>query len=297
MSTFLQLFVQGIALGSIYALIALGFTVVLMAGIINFAQGSFMLVGAYVVSWLTINMKFPFILAVVVGIGVTAAVGVAFEQFLLRRMSARPIFTVIMITLGVDIILRVLSSVFWGYDERGNGDPFGLSGFSAGDVHFSWDDIATVIVTAILLLLFFLFFKYTKYGVAMRAAALDREAAAAVGISLPQVYILTWVLVGLLATLGGVFLAASPRVLDPSLGASAFRAFPAVILGGVGSPSGSVVGGLLLGLIEVLVSGYQNQYFPWLGSGFNEVASYVVLLLVLLVRPYGLFGKKEVERV
>lgn len=297
MTTFLQLTVQGIALGSIYAMIGLGFTVVLMAGVINFAQGSFMLVGAYIVSWLAVDMKLPFLLAIVIGVGLTAALGVAFEQLLLQRMSARPVFTVIMITLGVDIILRVITSAIWGYNERTNGDPFGLSGFVTNGVHFSWSDIWTVIVTLILLVIFFLFFKYSKYGVAMRAAATDREAAAAVGISLTQVYVLTWVLVGLLATIGGVFLAASPRVLDPTLGFTALRAFPAVILGGVGSPVGAVLGGLILGLVEVLVSGYQNQYFPWLGNGFNQVATYVVLLIVLLVRPYGLFGKKEVERV
>jgi branched-chain amino acid transport system permease protein len=296
-STFLQLLVQGIALGSIYALIALGFTVVLMAGVVNFAQGAFMLLGAYVVSWLSVDMSVPFLVAILVGIVATAGLGVAFEQLFLRRMTTRPVFTLIMVTLGLDIIIRVFIAAIWGYDERANGDPFTLSsGFNVGDIHFNWGDITIVIVTFILLLIFFAFFKYTKYGVAMRAAALDREAAAAVGISLPQIYFLTWVMLGVLATLGGVFLASVPRTLDVSLESAALRAFPAVILGGLGSSVGAVVGGLLMGLIEVLVAGY-NHDFPWLGSGFNQVATYVVLLLVLLVRPYGLFGKKEVERV
>jgi branched-chain amino acid transport system permease protein len=296
-STFLQLLVQGIALGSIYALIALGFTVVLMAGVVNFAQGAFMLLGAYVVSWLSVDMSVPFLVAILVGIVATAGLGVAFEQLFLRRMTTRPVFTLIMVTLGLDIIIRVFIAAIWGYDERANGDPFTLaSGFNAGDIHFNWGDITIVIVTFILLLIFFTFFKYTKYGVAMRAAALDREAAAAVGISLPQIYFITWVMLGVLATLGGVFLASVPRTLDVSLESAALRAFPAVILGGLGSSVGAVVGGLLMGLIEVLVAGY-NHDFPWLGSGFNQVATYVVLLLVLLVRPYGLFGKKEVERV
>ena len=301
MTTFLQLVVQGIALGSIYALIALGFTVVLLAGVVNFAQGSFMLLGAYMVSWLAIDVGLPFLLSIVIGVGVTAVFGIAFEQLLLRRLSSRPVFTVIMITLGLDIILRVATSAIWGYDQRRNGDPFGLSGFFVGDapnqVRFNWADIWIVIVTFVLLGLFFAFFKFTKYGVAMRATATDREAAAIVGISLSQVYIITWVVTGLLATVGGVFLASSPRVLDTSLGFVALRAFPAVILGGLGSAGGAVAGGLILGLVEVLVAGYNQQYFPWLGSGFNQVATYVVLLLVLLVRPYGLFGKKEVERV
>ncbi len=298
MSTFLQLIVQGIALGSIYALIALGFTVVLLAGVVNFAQGSFMLLGAYVVSWLAVDMQVPFLLAVAGGILVTVLLGVAFEQLFLRRMAARPVFTLIMITLGLDTILRVITSAIWGYDPRRNGDPFTLStGFNVGEVHLNWGDITIVIVTFILLGLFFAFFKYTKYGVAMRAAALDREAAAAVGISLSQVYILTWTVAGVLATIGGVFLASVPRSLDTTLGFTALRAFPAVILGGLGSPVGAVVGGVIMGVVEVLVAGYNQQYFPWLGSGFNQVSTYVVLIIVLLVRPYGLFGKKEVERV
>ena len=298
MGTFLQLIVQGIALGSIYAMIALGFTVVLLAGVINFAQGSFMLFGAYVVSWLAVDMQIPFIIAILIGIAATVILGVGFEQLFLRRMTARPFFTIIMITIGLDTIIRVITADIWGYDARRNGDPFTLSsGFNLGEVHFNWGDITIVVVTFILLGIFFTFFKYTKYGVAMRAAALDRGAAAAVGISLPQVYILTWGVAGALATIGGVFLASVPRTLDTSLGFTALRAFPAVILGGLGSSVGAVVGGLIMGLVEVLVAGYNQQYFPWLGSGFNEVATYVVLLVVLLVRPYGLLGKKEVERV
>jgi branched-chain amino acid transport system permease protein len=298
MVTFLQLLVQGVALGCVYALIALGFTVVLQAGVINFAHGSFMLLGAYIVSWLAVDLKIPFVVALALGAAVIALLGVAFEQSVLRRMASRPVFTVIMITLGLDIILRIITSGIWGYDPRpSNGDPFGLEGFNVGDLRLNWSDIAIVITTLILLALIFAFFKYTRYGIAMRAVATDHEAAAAIGISLPQIYAITWAIAGVVATLGGVFLAASPRTLDTTLGIVALRAFPAIILGGLGSTTGAVVGGLILGLLEVLVAGYQNTLFPWLGTGFNRVAAYVVLLIVLLVRPYGLFGQKEVERV
>jgi branched-chain amino acid transport system permease protein len=298
MVTFLQLLVQGIALGCVYALIALGFTVVLQAGVINFAHGSFMLLGAYIVSWLAVDLKIPFVVALALGAVVIALLGVAFEQSVLRRMASRPVFTVIMITLGLDIILRIITSGIWGYDPRpSNGDPFGLEGFNVGDLRLNWADIAIVMTTLILLALIFAFFKYTRYGIAMRAVATDHEAAAAIGISLPQIYAITWAIAGVVATLGGVFLAASPRTLDTTLGIVALRAFPAIILGGLGSTTGAVVGGLILGLLEVLVAGYQNTLFPWLGTGFNRVAAYVVLLIVLLVRPYGLFGQKEVERV
>ncbi len=297
MTTFLQLSVAGFALGCVYALIALGFTIVLLAGVVNFAQGSFMLLGAYTVSWLAIELKLNFILAIVLGAALTALTGIAFEQFVLRRMSARPVFTIIMITLGLDIIMQIAIMGIWGYDQRpNNGDPFGLSSFNVGEINFRWADIWTVATTIVLLVVFFLFFKYSKFGVAMRATAIDHEAAAAIGISLPQVFLITWAIAGLVATVGGVFLAASPRSLDADLGLSAFRAFPAIILGGLGSTVGAVAGGLILGMVEVLVGGYENN-FPFVGQGFHSVASFVVLLLVLLVRPYGLFGKKEVERV
>ncbi len=301
MTTFLQLSVQGIALGCIYALIALGFTVVLNAGVINFAQGSFMLVGGYVVSWLVLSMNVPFLLALPISIIVVALIGMGFERFVLRPMTARPVFTLIMITLGLDIIMRVITVLVFGYDQRTNGDPFGLSGENIGEIRINWADVWIVISTMILLIIFFVFFKFTKYGIAMRATAIDHEAAAAVGINLPLIYMITWAITGLVATIGGVFLAAAPRVLDSNLGFTALRALPAIILGGLGSTVGAVLGGLILGLVEVLISGYvgtgPNQVMGFLGIGFHQVATYVLLLVVLLVKPYGLFGKKEVERV
>jgi branched-chain amino acid transport system permease protein len=206
-----------------------------------------------------------------------------------------------MLTISLDIIMRVLSVLAFGYEPRSNGDPWQLSGFSIGDIRFNWADIWTLITTLVLLILFFSFFKYSKYGIAMRAVALDNEVAAMVGISLNQVYMITWIITGLVATLGGVFLAASPRVLDANLGFTAFRAFPALILGGLGSTVGAVVGGLILGMAEIMASTYigtaHNQFFGFLGNGFYTIISYVVLLIVLLIRPYGLFGKKEVDRV
>ena len=301
MTTFLQLTVQGLALGCIYALIALGFTVVLMAGVINFAQGSFMLVGAYLVSWMVLQMNVPFLVALPIAIAGVALIGIVFERFILRRLTARPVFVIIMLTLSLDIIMRVLAVLAFGYEPRANGDPWELSGFDIGSIRINWADVWTLITTLILLIIFFIFFKYSKYGIAMRATAIDNEAAAIVGISLSQVYMITWIITGLVATLGGVFLAASPRVLDANLGFTAFRAFPAIILGGLGSTVGAVVGGLILGLAEVLASGYigtvPNQYFGFLGNNFYTIVSYIVLLVVLLIRPYGLFGKKEVERV
>jgi branched-chain amino acid transport system permease protein len=298
MTTFLQLGFAGLALGAIYALIAIGFAIIYKASrVINFAQGELLLVGAYLISSFTLDWKIPFVLAVAFALAITAGIGVLFQRVVLSRMVGRPVFAIVMITIGLDIILRSLVTVRWGYDVRLVGDPWGSSGFSAGGVRFDWVAILTIGATAMVVALLFLFFRYSRYGVAIRATALDQEAALAVGIRVSTVYALAWAIAAVVATIGGLFLAGYPRNLDPTAGFVALRAFPAIIVGGLDSTLGALVGGLLIGLIEVLTAGYQPQFAPWLGKNFYAVAAYVVMLGVLLVRPYGLFGTPEVERV
>jgi branched-chain amino acid transport system permease protein len=297
-TTFLQLTFSGFALGCIYALVALGFTIIYKASrVINFAQGELLLVGAYLISSFSLDWKLPFLVAVAGAVAITAGIGVLFERVILRRMIGRPTFSIVMITIGLDIVLRSLVTVRWGYDVRSMGDPWGSSGLTAGGVRFDAVALATIACTALTVALLYLFFHYTRYGVAMRATALDQEAALAVGIRVRTVYALAWAAAGALATVGGLFLGAFPRTLDPTTGFIALRAFPAIILGGLDSTMGAVVGGVVIGLIEVLTAGYQPQYAPWLGKNFHVVAAYLVMLAVLLVRPYGLFGTREVERV
>ncbi len=298
MTTFLQLSFSGFSLGCIYALVALGFTIIYKASrVINFAQGEFLLVGAYLISSFALDWKLPFLLAVALALLLTAGIGILFERLVLRRMVGRPPFSIVMITIGLDIVLRSLVTVRWGYDVRVIGDPWGASGFTTAGVRFDWAALWTIGFTIATIALLFLFFQYTRYGVAMRATALDQEAALAVGIRVRTIYALAWAIAGAVATAGGLFLAGFPRNLDPTTGFVALRAFPAIIVGGLDSTLGAVVGGTLIGLIEVLTAGYQPQVAPWLGKNFHVVAPYVVMLGVLLVRPYGLFGTREVERV
>jgi branched-chain amino acid transport system permease protein len=154
--------------------------------------------------------------------------------------------------------------------------------------------IWAVIVTAGLLVAFFAFDRFSRYGLAMRAAAADQEAAAAVGVPVRRVFALTWAIAGGLAAVGGLFLAGFPSNPNPTLGNVALRAFPAIILGGLDSPPGAVVGGIVIGVVEVLTSGYAPA---WLGANFSDIAPYIVMIAVLLVRPYGLFGTRPVQRV
>ena len=295
---FKVILVTGLTVGSIYAIYGLGITLIYKASrVINFAQGELLLVGAYLISSFALDWKLPFVIAVALALGCTAGIGVLFERLILRRMVGRPAFSIVMITIGLDIVLRSLVTVRWGYNVRLVGDPWGSSGFSAAGLRFDLVALWTIGVTIAAVVLLFLFFRYTRYGIAMRATALDQEAARAVGIRVSTIIALAWGIAGVVATTGGLFLAGFPRNLDPSAGFVALRAFPAIIVGGLDSTLGAVVGGVLIGLIEVLTAGYQPQYAPWLGKNFHVVAAYVVMLVVLLVRPYGLFGTPEVERV
>jgi branched-chain amino acid transport system permease protein len=296
-TTFFQLFAAGIALGCIYALVALGFTVIYRASqVINFAQGALLLVGTYLVSWFALDRRVPFAIAVVLALIITIAVGVVFQVVVLRRVVGQPIFTVVMITIGLNIVLSGGVPAIFGSTERGIGDPWGSSSLDLGSVTVTWVTVWTVVTTLVILGLFFAFNRFSRYGLAMRATAADEEAAMAVGVPTRRVYALAWGLAGAVGTIGGVFLATFPRSLDPSIGNIALFAFPAIILGGLDSPLGAVVGGVIIGLVEELTAGYQPNYASWLGHNFYIVAPYIVMILVLLVRPYGLFGSRPAER-
>jgi branched-chain amino acid transport system permease protein len=298
MSTFVQLLFAGVALGAVYALVALGFTVIFKASrVINFAQGEMLALGAFFTSWLVINEGLSFWLAFIIGLATTAAVGLAFEFGVLRFAIGRPDFTIVMLTLGLATVLQSVVPTLFGSYPRSNGDPWGSSAVHAGGIAFNWDQIWAIAAAVLALVGFFLFNRYSRYGLAMRAAACDQEAAVAVGVPLRRVFALAWGLAGVVACLGGVFLAGYPNSLDPTIADSALLAFPAIILGGIDSTTGAVVGGFVIGVIQELVAGYQPQYASWLGDNFYTAAPYIVMILVLLVRPYGLFGSRPAERL
>jgi branched-chain amino acid transport system permease protein len=296
-TTFFQLLVAGVALGCIYALVALGFTIIYRASqVINFAQGALLLVGAYLVSWFALDRGWPFAVAVLLALTMTALLAMIFQVVVLRFTVGQPVFTVVMITIGLNIALSGAVPPLFGGTQRSIGDPWGSSSVNLGSVVVNWDKVWTIVTTLVILGMFFAFNRFSRYGLAMRATAMDEEAALAVGVPTRRVHALAWGLAGAVATVGGFFLAAFPSSLEPSLAAVALRAFPAIILGGLDSPLGAVVGGLVIGVVEVLTAGYQPNYASWLGDNFYTVAPYILMILVLLVRPYGLFGSRPAER-
>jgi branched-chain amino acid transport system permease protein len=295
MTEFVQLLVQGVSLGSTYALVALGFVVVYRAsGVINFAQGAMLLLGAYLISWLAVDAGLGFALAVLSATAVLALAGAATHGLVLRRVAGRPAFVQVMITIGLGIAVAHGVAAAFGPDARLLGDPWGSSSFTVGGVTINAVKVWGIGVTAAVLAAYFAFDRYTRWGLAIKATAADEEATLSVGVPVRRVHACTWALAGALATFGGLFLAGFPGAPQPALGDAALRAFPAIVLGGLGSPVGAVLGGVLIGVVEVLTSGYAPDA---LGANFSAVAPYIAMIAILLVRPYGLFGTRPAERV
>lgn len=295
MTELLQSLSRGVGSGAIYALLALGFVIIYRSTkVISFAQPALMVAGAVLVSYLTNSVGF--LLAVpLAAIGI-ALLGLALERVALRPMVGKPVFIVAIITIGLDIIIRVVVNGFIGLDVRQVGDPWGLRTVDVFGVLIQQRHIAAALTTTVIVAALFAFFRYSRLGLAMRAASLDQETAQAQGISVGAVFALSWAIAGGLAAVAGTFVATGGGI-DQGTWIIALKALPAIILGGLDSVGGAVIGGLVIGITESLFGTYQNDYLPWLGSNFGLVSAYVVMLAVLLVRPYGLFGTREVERV
>jgi branched-chain amino acid transport system permease protein len=296
MNQFVTLVVGGLFLGAIYALVALGFVTIFRAtGVINFAQGSLLLLGAYVIGRLHESIGFwPAVLA---GIAAAALAAVLVDLVLIRRVRAADLGTLAILTLGVDILLLTELTRRIGTDVVSIGAPWGADVVELAGIRVPASRVIAGAVALVLVAALGAAVKLTDWGIAMRSAAEDGETASLMGIRLNRVAAGAWGLAGALAAVGGVFLASFPAAgVTAGAGVVALAAIPAVVLGGFDSPPGAVVGGLLIGVVSVLCSGYQDE-LSFLGRGIGTVAPYVVMLLVLLVRPSGLFGTRELTRV
>ncbi|MFI2635262.1 branched-chain amino acid ABC transporter permease [Streptomyces collinus] len=298
MTSFLDNVFNGLALGAVYALVALGFVIIFKAsGVMNFAHGSLLLLGGYLTAVLHDDLGFAGALAV--SVLVTAAVAGAMDRFLLQAggPDQHTAHVQTIVTIGVDILILTDLSRRIGGDLLSLGDPWGDSVSGIGPVTVADSRIAAIVVSAVVIAGVFALFRYTSWGLSLRAAAEDVEAASLMGVRLVRVRMLAWCLAGALAALAAVFLAAFPAPgLERTTGQIALKAFPAAILGGMASPPGALAGSLLIGMTEALVAGYQSDLHV-LGEGFGDVAPYAVMVLVLLVRPTGLFGGKAAVRV
>jgi branched-chain amino acid transport system permease protein len=295
-TTFLSLLINGISSGVIYALVALGFVIVFKASeILNFAHGSLLLLGAYLVARTEPHVGFA--AAAAIGIAGTALVAFIAERGLFARVRSAPMTSLTIMTLGLDILITTDLTRRIGSDVLPLGQPWGAGVVNIGGIGITQNRLIAIAVAAVLIAAFFAAFRFSSWGVALRATAEDAGTAELMGIRQARVGAVAWVVAGALAAVGAIFLTGSPTPgLEPGLRTIAFSAFPAAILGGLDSTGGALAGGLIVGVAESLVSGYSDT-LSFLGGGFGAVVPYAVMMLVLIVRPAGLFGTRELARV
>ncbi|OZM82618.1 branched-chain amino acid ABC transporter permease [Pseudonocardia sp. MH-G8] len=292
MNTFVQLMVNGLGKGAVYALLALGFVVIFKATeVINFAHGSLALIGGYVIAATVDMLGFP--LAAALGIGGAGLAGLVIERLLLSRSRFADPNSLALLTIGVDVV--VVEDVFrrLGTTVPYLGAPWDARPIQLGGVTLFSTQLVALLVGLVLITAFFVAFRYTDWGIAMRAQAENREAAALMGIRSSRVTATAWLVAGALAGVAVMFIVTqdfSGTGLSRSTHAIAFAAFPAAVIGGLDSTAGAVVGGVVVGLTQALTEVYVS--IP-----FAKVAVFLVMLVVLVVRPAGLFGTRELSRV
>ncbi|MDC5699272.1 branched-chain amino acid ABC transporter permease [Intrasporangium calvum] len=290
MNTFISLTVYGLSDGALLALAALGFVLIYKATrVINFAQGEFLLVGAYMFYTAFVVMRLPLILAALFGVLVAIVLGVVVERFVLRPLIGEHAISVIMVTIGLSAVLKALVQIFYGTAVREQPPILPTGTIQVAGATVPLNRLIVIGIAAIVLFAFSAFFQRSRHGVAMRAVADDQQAALTMGISVKRVFSLAWVLAAISALIAGVLLADLSAV-EQGIAGFGLMVFPVVILGGLDSVPGTVVGGLVIGLLKQYVSGYADP-------GLAEVIPYIVLVAILIVRPYGIFGETRIERV
>lgn len=288
----LQLTIGGVAMGCIYALIALGFVLIYKATeVVNFAQGDVMMLGAFVAFTFASLWEFPFWLSVLFAIVVLAATGALFDRVLLRPIIGQPVFAAVMVTLALGLVVRGLATMVpgWGTDTHALKAPYSDGVIRLGELVISTDDIAIIVLTSLLCLALYIFFKRTRIGIAMQASSQNQLAAYYMGIPVRRINTLIWAISAGIAAFAAVLLAPITFV-HAHMGYIGLKAFPAAVVGGFGSIPGAIVGGLIIGLVEA----YAGFYLP---EGFKNVAAYVVVLLVLMIRPSGIFAEMRRKKV
>lgn len=304
---------SGLALGAIYALLALGLVLIFKSTqVLNFAHGALAAVGAYFTAYFATVLNFPgrylgfapltvqWILSGIVAVAVTAFAGLVIERATIRPMIGEPLFAVVMITIGLDIAVRTVTNDYIGVVTRSLGSPWGTDVLSIGPVRVAKTELATFVVAFLVFGLMAWFFR-SRFGIAMRATAFDQEAAMAQGISADRIFALAWIIGAGLAAIGGVFSSLFPRsggISPDATALFAFRALPALVIGGLDSIPGAVIGGFVVGLAELYAGAYLvGEAWSFLGVGFSRIFPYLLMMFVLLIRPYGLFGTEEIRRV
>ena len=290
MSFFSGLVVSGLVVGTMYGLMAMGFAIIFkVSRVVNFALGEVMMLIAYIAYSIAVRSAGNVPIVIIGAVVAAMVLGALLERLVIRPMVGQPIFATVMMTIALAVLLRSLISLIWGTDPMRlpameGGNPVEVLGTSLVPAQF-----VLIIVYLLACVAIWAFLRYSVLGIAMRAAATDPTVTMLMGLSVSRLYRIGWVIASLLAGFAGVLFASIHHVgLD--MGHVGIQAFPATILGGLDSILGSALGGLVIGVVENLASGY-------IGSGYREVAGFAIILVVLMLRPHGLFGEEEIERV
>lgn len=292
MDFFIQLLVGGISIGFLYGLSAMGFVMIFKSSsVLNFAHGELLAIGAYFFLAFIVWIKLPFLLAFLLALVSCFLLGIVIEKIFLRPLIGEPLIFVIMLTVGLAAMFKGLILLVWG----GNLNTYPnflpeILGMRWGMVHIPPVYSATLIIGILFLTLFGLFFKFSSQGIYMRSVADNQRAALSLGVHVKRVFALSWAIAALVAGMSGMVLGIINGVNVHDLSAIGLKVFPVVILGGLDSIGGAIIGGIIIGLLETFTGGY-------LSPSLRDVVPYVILVLILLIKPYGLFGLKEIERV
>jgi len=286
----LQLLIGGISQGCVYGLIALGFVLIYKATeMVNFAQGDMLMLGAFFAYTFVNILHFPFLWAVLLTVLVMAVLGVIIERLVLRPMIGEPPFAALMITIGLGFVIRAIAGAVWGNETRVLETPLAGGVLRLGDLSIGFENLAIIGVTALLCFGLYAFFRFTRLGIAMQATSQNQLAAYYCGVPVKRIFSLVWAMSAAIAAFAGI-LVAPVSLIDPQMGFVGIKAFAAAIVGGFGSLQGAMVGGLLVGIVEQ----FAGLYLP---TGFADTSAYVMLLLMLILRPGGLFQTMQRKKV
>jgi branched-chain amino acid transport system permease protein len=295
MNFFLQLLATGFALGMVYALIAIGFVIILKcSNAFNIAQGHFVLIGGYLGYTFLVPFHLPIWAALFSAIVVAAILGLLIERLTLRPLVGQSELAIIMMTIALASVLEGLATLVWGGEYKTYHGVLPTITLKLGGISVPPESLIGLIVSIIAVVMLMLLFRYTKIGLAMRATAEDLQVVQSLGIRATTVYAVSWVIASVVGVIGGILLGGVSGVMIP-LAEIGLKAFAVVLLGGVNSIGGAIVAGIILGMLENVAAGYLDPLLP--GGGLAQVFPFVVMIIVLIFRPYGLFGMARIERI
>lgn len=296
MEYYFQLIISGLVLGSIYALVAIGFAIIYKStSVVNFAQGEFLMMGSYVSLYVLNQAHVPWLWTIPITMIFSILFGMLVERLILRPMIGEPVISIIMVTIGLSSVLKSIITAVWGTDIQVYDPPlFPDTPVNIGGVPISQVYIWSFLMALLFITLIGIFFKYSKAGIAMRATAFSNQVALSMGISVKKIFALAWCIASLVSAIGGMLIG-NINGINSGLSHFGLKVFPAVILGGLDSIMGAALGGIIIGVLETLSDGVLKQTFGL--QGVKEVAPFVFLVIILMVKPYGLFGTEEIERV